>query len=79
VDSPAESKAMLLGVLDDTPGPARDIVLLNAGAALYVAGVAASVGEGVERARQAISCGAARARLEAYVAATHAHAPTVTP
>jgi anthranilate phosphoribosyltransferase len=79
VDSPEESKAMLLGVLDDVPGPARDIVLLNAGAALYAAGVAASIGEGVERARQAIASGAARAKLEAYVAATHAPSPTVTP
>jgi anthranilate phosphoribosyltransferase len=76
VDSPDESRAMLLGVLDDQPGPARDIVLLNAGAALYVAGVAVSIGEGVERARQAIASGAARAKLEAYVAATHASSDT---
>ena len=72
VDSPEESRAMLLGVLDDQAGPARDIVLLNAGAALYVAGVSPSIGEGVERARQAIASGAARARLDAYVAATRA-------
>ena len=72
VDSPEESRAMLLRVLDDRPGPARDIVLLNAGAALYVAGVAASIAEGVERARQAVATGAARAKLQAYVAATHA-------
>ena len=72
VDSPEESRAMLLGVLDDQAGPARDIVRLNAGAALYVAGVSPSIGEGVERARQAIASGAARARLDAYVAATRA-------
>ena len=41
-----ESRATLLGVLDDTPGPARDICLLNAGAALYTAGVAADIADG---------------------------------
>jgi anthranilate phosphoribosyltransferase len=70
VDSPEQSKAMLLEVLADKPGPARDIVLLNAGAALYVAGVAATIGEGVQRAREAIASGAARQRLDAYVATT---------
>ena len=70
VDSPEQSKAMLLDVLADQPGPARDIVLLNAGAALYVAGVAAPIGEGVQKAREAIASGAARQRLDAYVAAT---------
>ena len=68
VDSPQASKAMLLGVLDDHPGPARDIVLLNAGAALYVAGASASIGDGIAAARHAISSGAAKAKLEAYVA-----------
>ena len=72
VDSPEESRRMLLGVLDDAAGPARDIVLLNAGAALYVAGVASTIGDGVEKARQAIASGAARSRLDAYVAATQA-------
>jgi anthranilate phosphoribosyltransferase len=70
VDSPEQSKAMVLEVLADKPGPARDIVLLNAGAALYVAGVAATIGEGVQRAREAIASGAARQRLDAYVATT---------
>ena len=68
VDSPQASKAMLLGVLDDHPGPARDIVLLNAGAALYVAGASASIGDGIAAARHAISSGAAKAKLEAFVA-----------
>ena len=72
VASPDESKAMLLDVLADKPGPARDIVLLNAGAALYAAGVAGSIGDGVGQARQAISRGAARAKLDEYVAATRA-------
>ena len=70
VESPEESRTMLLDVLADKPGPARDIVLLNAGAALYVAGVAGSIGEGVQKARDAIASGAARQRLDAYVATT---------
>jgi anthranilate phosphoribosyltransferase len=68
VDGPAQSRAMVLGVLDGAPGPARDIVLLNAGAALYAAGVAASIADGVSRARVAIDGGGARARLERHVA-----------
>jgi len=70
VDSPAESRIMLLQVLDNHEGPARDIVLLNAGAALYAAGVAASITDGVAKARIAIASGAARARLDQYVAVT---------
>jgi len=65
-----ESKAMLLGALDNQPGPARDIVALNAGAALYVSGVAASLAEGVLAAQAAIQSGAAKARLEALAART---------
>ena len=72
VESPTESKAMVLEVLADVPGPARDIVLLNAGAALYAAGVARSIGDGVVQARQSISSGAARAKLDQYVAVTRA-------
>ncbi len=66
----AASKAMLLEALDDTPGLPRDIVSLNAGAALYVAGVAESIAAGIGQARAAIASGAARARLDAYVALT---------
>ncbi|WP_018077969.1 anthranilate phosphoribosyltransferase [Thiobacillus denitrificans] len=62
-----QAKDMLLGVLDDLPGPARDIVLLNAGAAIYVADRAATLGEGIERAREAITSGAARERLRQLV------------
>jgi anthranilate phosphoribosyltransferase len=64
------SRALLLEALRDVPGIARDIVLLNAGAALYAADVAASIGEGIDRARAAIADGSALARLEAFVAAT---------
>jgi anthranilate phosphoribosyltransferase len=65
-----ESRAMLLGVLDGAAGPARDIVLLNAGATLYAANVCASIAEGVERARAVIDSGAARAKLDLFVAVT---------
>jgi anthranilate phosphoribosyltransferase len=65
-----ESKAMLLHVLDGADGVAHNIVLLNAGAALYAAGVAASIADGIERAGRAISDGSARARLDQFVAAT---------
>jgi anthranilate phosphoribosyltransferase len=66
----AESKKLLLEALDDTPGIARDIVLLNAGAALYAADVVASIGEGVMRARSVVANGAAMANLEAFVETT---------
>ena len=63
VTSVEESKAKLLKALDDTPSPERDIVALNAGAAIYAAGVTDSLAEGVERARSAIASGAALAKL----------------
>ncbi len=63
VETPEQSREMLLAVLDNEPGPARDIVLLNAGAALYAANVADSIRHGIERARVALDSGAARARL----------------
>jgi len=62
-----QAKDMLLGVLDGLPGPAGDIVLLNAGAAIYVADRAATLGEGIELAREAIASGAARERLRQLV------------
>jgi len=70
VDGPEQSRQMLLGVLDGQPGPARDIVLLNAGATLYAANVASSLVDGIARARTALDSGAARAKLDAFVAAT---------
>ena len=66
----AESKAMLLGVLDNQPGAAREIVALNAGTALYTANVADSIGAGIKLAREALASGAARAKMEAFVACT---------
>ncbi|OBS08072.1 anthranilate phosphoribosyltransferase [Acidihalobacter prosperus] len=65
VEDPAASQAMMAGVLAGEAGAARDIVLLNAGAALYVSGRAASVSEGVAQASAAIDSGEARRRLDA--------------
>ena len=62
-----QSSAMLMSVLDDQPGAARDIVILNAGAALYAANVADSIEAGIEKAREAIASGAAKAKLEQLV------------
>ena len=70
VDGAEESKAVMLGALDNKPGAAREIVCLNAGAALYVANVADSIGDGIAKAREAIASGAARAKLEQFVECT---------
>jgi anthranilate phosphoribosyltransferase len=70
VGDAAESKAMLLGVLDNRPGPAREIVVLNAGAALYVAGVTDGIEAGIALSREAIASGAALAKLEEFIATT---------
>ncbi|NIJ69358.1 anthranilate phosphoribosyltransferase [Xanthomonas sp. 60] len=67
VDGPEHSIELLRSVLDNQPGPALDIVVLNAGAALYVAGVANDIADGVARARAVIADGSARARLQQYV------------
>jgi anthranilate phosphoribosyltransferase len=70
VEDAAESKTMLLSALDDTPGVARDVVVLNAGAALYAAGVVDSIDRGLVRARDAIASGAAIAKLQEFVGVT---------
>jgi anthranilate phosphoribosyltransferase len=67
VETVAQSKALLLAVLNNEPGPARDIVILNAGVALYAANVAASMVDGVALARQALESGQALARLHHFV------------
>jgi anthranilate phosphoribosyltransferase len=66
----AESKTMLLGALENKPGAARDIVALNAGAALYTANLADSIGSGIQRAKEALASGAARKKLDEFVACT---------
>ena len=63
VDTPEQSVAMLRGVLAGEAGAPRDVVLLNAGVALYAAGVVPTMREGVERARAAIDSGAAESKL----------------
>lgn len=65
-----ESKAMLLTALENKPGAARDIVALNAGASIYVAGIAETLAEGVSKAFDVIASGGARARLNALTAFT---------
>lgn len=62
-----ESRAMLLSVLDNKPGAARDIVLLNAGAAIYVAGVSDTLENGVKKAAETIASGAAKEKLQQLV------------
>jgi anthranilate phosphoribosyltransferase len=68
----AANAAILRDVFAGGKGPRRDVVLLNAGASLFVGGKAASVREGIERAAQAIDSGVVRATLDAMIAASHA-------
>ena len=70
VTDAAGSKAMLIEALENKPGTAREIVTLNAGAALYVANMEDSIGAGIGRAREAIASGAARKKLDEFVAFT---------
>ena len=63
VETPQESRDMLVAVLDNQPGAARDIVILNSGAALYAANVADSIRTGIDLAREALASGAAKAKL----------------
>lgn len=71
VSSVEESKALLLAALEGKHPAARDIVCLNAGASLYVSGRALSLEQGVDLARDVIASGAARDKVEAYVAFTN--------
>ncbi|MFZ6770550.1 anthranilate phosphoribosyltransferase [Undibacterium sp. Di26W] len=65
-----ESKAKILDVMNNVAGAANDIVALNAGAALYGAGIATSIAEGVKLAQAAIASGAAKAKLEQFIEIT---------
>ena len=67
VETPDQSRAMLLGVLDNQAGAPKDIVVLNAGVALYAANVATSMMDGIQRARATIESGAAKAKLQALI------------
>src|SRR5450830_128140 len=67
VETPEQSKTMLLGVLDNAAGAPKDIVILNAGVALYAANVVPTMSAGIAKARVAIESGAARAKLAQLV------------
>ena len=71
VDTPEESRALLLSVLDNQAGPARDIVVLNSAVALYAANVVDSIEAGIVRANDALHSGAAKAKLDQLVTAVH--------
>jgi anthranilate phosphoribosyltransferase len=70
VESIEESKAMLLGALENREGAPRDIVALNAGASIYVAGLAPTLAEGVKKAVATLASGAARRKVDEFAAAT---------
>ena len=75
VETPEQSRALLQAVLDNEPGPARDIVILNAGVALYAADLVPGIAEGVAQAREAIACGKALAKMHQFVARAKELAP----
>lgn len=75
VSTVEQSRDMLISVLTNTPGPARDIVCLNAGAAIYVSGDAKTLHEGVIRASKAIETGSASAKLRQLIEFSNANAP----
>ncbi|MEO7937033.1 MAG: anthranilate phosphoribosyltransferase [Burkholderiaceae bacterium] len=74
VETAEQSKAMLLEVLDNQNGAPRDIVILNAAAALYAANVCDSIQAGIGKAQEAIASGAAKAKLQQLMAASAANA-----
>jgi len=71
VDSVEQSLAMIQSVLSNNPGPALDIVSMNAGAAIYVSGVADSLADGIQKAKAAIADGRAKTVLANLVAKTN--------
>ena len=68
----AQNARIAIAVLDGEPGARQEVVVANAGAALYVSGAARSIREGVELARESIRSGRARRKLDELIAATHA-------
>lgn len=70
VETAAQSKEMLLTALNNEPGTPRDIVALNAGAALYAANLSDSIGAGIQLAQETLASGAARAKLDEFVQVT---------
>lgn len=78
VETPEQSRALLQSVLENEPGPARDIVVLNAGVALYAANVSASMADGIKLARDAVESGKALAKLHQFIARTKELAANAT-
>jgi anthranilate phosphoribosyltransferase len=74
VKDAADSKARVESVLANEPGPSRDVVMLNAAAALYVSGIVPSLWDGVALARESLASGAARAKLDELVRFTRGFA-----
>jgi anthranilate phosphoribosyltransferase len=70
VGNPTESRAMVLEALENVAGTPREIVVLNAGVALYASDVAGSIDDGIRMARETIASGAAKKKLEQFVATT---------
>jgi len=73
VDGVEQSRDMMLAALDNQDGAARDIVALNAGASIYIAGKAPTLVEGVQQALAVLASGAARKKLDQFVAFTKSH------
>ena len=73
VDGVEQSRDMMLGALDNKDGAARDIVALNAGASIYIAGKSPTLVDGVQQALAAIASGAARKKLDQFIAFTQSH------
>ncbi len=71
VEDAKQSLAVVKSLLENMPGPARDIVQLNAGASLYVCGLADTLAEGVRKAGEVIASGAARSKLDALAAVSN--------
>jgi len=71
-----QSKSIVLGVLNNEPGPAQDIVCFNAGAALYAADIATDIQHGIELARASIASGKAKAKLDEFIQTTQQLAST---
>jgi len=70
VETPEQSRALLQAVLANEPGPARDIVMLNAGVALYAADVVPTMADGVALAREALASGRALAKMQQFITRT---------
>ena len=75
VETPEQSKALLRSVLANEPGAARDIVILNAGVALYAANVCSTMQDGVALARDVLASGKALAKMNQFIARTQELAP----